>query len=314
MPLLATGPSPSMIETRQGAVECARFGRGPSVLLLHGAMGGYDQGLLLAAAAAGSSGFDFIAVSRPGYLGTPLALGQTPEQQADLCAALLGALAIPRAAVIAISGGGQCALQFALRHPGRCCSLVMISACSAPIAVSLPLRFHLFRLIAHLPAVAAVMRKKMRSDPDRAVSRSIPDPALRARTLNDPEAGPLLLALQESTLEQLAERLPGTRNDIAQSRAPFHYPVERIAAPLLVVHGTADRMAPFAQASELAARVPGAELLAIEGGEHVSIFTHRNVIRPRIERFLNAHLPDDPKPPAPRRDSAVSPSSHSTAS
>ena len=186
MPLLATGPSPSMIETRQGAVECARFGRGPSVLLLHGAMGGYDQGLLLAAAAAGSSGFDFIAVSRPGYLGTPLALGQTPEQQADLCAALLDALAIPRAAVIAISGGGQCALQFALRHPGRCCSLVMISACSAPIAVRLPLRFHLLGLIAHLPAVAAVMRKKMRSDPDRAVSQSIPDPDLASPDLERP--------------------------------------------------------------------------------------------------------------------------------
>jgi pimeloyl-ACP methyl ester carboxylesterase len=277
-------------------------------------MGGYDQGLLLAGAAVGSSGFDFIAVSRPGYLGTPLTLGRTPEEQADLCAGLLDALAVRQAAVVAISGGGQCALQFALRHPGRCRCLVMISACSAPIKDRLPLRFHLFSLMARIPALATSMRKKVRSDPDRAVSRSIPDPELRARTLNDPEAGPLLLALQESTLERLAERLPGTRNDIAQSRAPFDYPLEQITAPLLVVHGTADGAAPFAPARELAARVADSELLAIEGGKHVSIFTHRKVIRPRIEEFLNAHLPEEPKPPAPRRDSAVSPSSHSTAS
>jgi len=38
-----------------------------------------------------------IAVSRPGYLGTPLADGETPEAQADLYAALLDTLGIARA-------------------------------------------------------------------------------------------------------------------------------------------------------------------------------------------------------------------------
>jgi pimeloyl-ACP methyl ester carboxylesterase len=296
---------PTIIGTRRGTVECARTGEGPAVLLLHGAMGGYDQGLILGRSAVGSPAFEYVAVSRPGYLGTPLALGEAPEEQADLCAALLDALAVPQAGVIAISGGGQCALQFALRHPDRCRCLVMISACSAPIAVRLPLQFHLLGLMARVPALTSRMRKRLRTDPERAVRRSIPDPQLRVQTLNDPEAGPLLLALQESTLDRLAERLPGTRNDIAQSRAAFAYPVEQISGPLLVVHGTADRAAPFAQARQLAARVPGAELLAIEGGEHVSIFTHRNVIRPRVERFLCAHLPEEPKPPVPRTESAV---------
>jgi fermentation-respiration switch protein FrsA (DUF1100 family) len=40
-------PEPVVINTSRGAVEYASFGSGPAVLCLHGAMGGYDQGLLL---------------------------------------------------------------------------------------------------------------------------------------------------------------------------------------------------------------------------------------------------------------------------
>lgn len=277
---------PAFIETPRGRVECARSGEGPALLLLHGAMGGWDQGLLLGRVTVGPAGFEFIAPSRPGYLGTPLALGRKPEEQADLCAGVLDALGIRQAAVIAVSGGGQCALQFALRHPGRCRALVMVSACSAPVG-RVPFRFHLMTLMARFPALMARMRRRAEKDPEAATRRSITDPVLRAQTLNDSEAGPLLAALQLSTMERMSERLPGTRNDIVQSRAPFAYPLERIHAPTLIVHGSADRAVPFAQAESLAARLPRAELIPIPGGEHVSIFTHRRQIQPRITEFLS---------------------------
>src|SRR5215472_7409005 len=109
-----------------GGLEYLRSGEGPAVLLLHGAMGGYDQSVRLGRAAIGETGFDGIAVSRPGYLGTPLSAGRKPEEQADLCARLLDRLGIEKAAVVAVSGGGQCALQFALRHPRLCRAVVMI--------------------------------------------------------------------------------------------------------------------------------------------------------------------------------------------
>lgn len=306
--------TPAIAQTALGPIEYARSGRGPAILLVHGAMGGYDQSLLLGAATVNSPEFESIAVSRPGYLGTPLAAGRHPEGQADLCAALLDSLGIPSAAVIAISGGGQCALQFALRHPGRCRCLVMISACSATIRGRPPLRFHLMRLMARIPGMARGMREKALADPERAAARAIPDPEVRQRTLCHPEAGPLMLALQASTLDRVAERMAGTRNDIAQSRARFSYPLERITSPLLVVHGTSDRAAPFEAARALASRVSGAELLAIENGEHVSLFTHLDVIRTRVREFLGTHLPDEPKPPVPRCEPAVKPSTHSTAS
>ncbi len=40
----------------------------------------------------------------------------------------------------------------------------------------------------------------------------------------------------------------------------------------------------------LAERIPGAELVALEGGEHVAIFTHRDEARARVMRFLSAHV------------------------
>ena len=124
------------------------------------------------------------------------------------------------------------------------------------------------------------------ADPEPAARRSIRDPAVRARTLRDPVAGPLFLELQRSTGDRLALRLPGTENDIAETRKELAVPLERIGLPVLSIHGTADAVVPFEGARALTDRVPGAELLAIEGGEHVALFTHLAEIRARVAAFL----------------------------
>jgi pimeloyl-ACP methyl ester carboxylesterase len=285
------GTRPILLATRGGPVEVAVAGDGPAVLALHGAMGGYDQGLILARS-VDAPGFRWVAPSRPGFLGTPRSAGRTPEAQADRHAEVLDALGIGSAAVVAVSGGGPSALQLALRHPDRCWAVVLISACiTGGIDVRLPLAWHAMRLAARVPVLGALMLRRAGADPDRAARRSIPDPALRARTLADPEAGGLLRALQRSTIDRMAARLPGTADDIATSRSDLRFPLERIVAPVLAVHGTADRGAPFGQAEALVRRVPGAELLAIPGGEHVALFTHLGEIRARIGAFLRAHAP-----------------------
>ncbi len=269
-------PAPTIIETRRGRVECAESGVGPAVLLLHGAIGGHDQGMLLGRAAVGWAGFRFISISRPGYLGTPLALGQTPQEQADLCADVLDALGVKQAAVIAVSAGGQTALQFALRYPKRCWGLIMVSACSAQLSVRLPIMFHLMKVMAHMPGLLALTRRES---------------AHQARSLSDPIAGRLLQALNLSTMDRMAQRLPGTENDITQSRQYFAYPLDRIAAPVLIVHGTADEAVPYEQASSLASKVPKSELLTIQGGEHLALFTNRRQIQQRVMHFLLANTP-----------------------
>jgi pimeloyl-ACP methyl ester carboxylesterase len=282
--------SPVMVQTRRGAVQCAFLGEGPAVLALHGAMGAFDQALILART-AGVPGYRYVAPSRPGYLGTPISLGRTPAEQADLYRDLLDELGIERAAVMAVSGGGPSALQFAINHPDRCWGLVIISSVCTRVAERLPLAWYVMRMAARFEPLVAAMQRKAERDPERATRRSIRDPVVRARTMGDPEAGPLLRELQRSTFDRMPLRMPGTENDVAITRGELSFPLERIKAPLLVVHGTRDSAAPFAQAKILAARVSGAELFAIEGGEHVSIFTHRDEVRTRVARFLGAHAP-----------------------
>jgi pimeloyl-ACP methyl ester carboxylesterase len=280
---------PALVSTGKGPVEYAEYGDGPAVLALHGAMGGWDQGLLLARTVAAAR-HRFIGISRPGYLGTPLSAGRSPEEQADLYAAVLDALGVRDAAVMAVSGGGPSALHFALRHRERCRALVLVSTCGGRVTTRLPLAFQVLRLAARWPWLAERMERKAASqDPDAAARRSIPDAAVRERTLADRGAGPLFRELLASTSDRMALRLPGTLNDVAVTRARS-YPLDRIAVPVLVVHGTKDAHVPFPEHGELlAARIPGAELVALEGGEHVAIFTHRDEARARVVRFLAAH-------------------------
>lgn len=282
------GPRPIVVKARRGPVECAVAGDGPAILALHGAMGGHDQAWLLART-IGAPGFRYVALSRPGYLGTPLEVARTPEEQADLYREVLDALGIRDVLVMAVSGGGPSALQFAASHRDRCRGAVIVSSVCVRNEGRLPLAWHVMKLTARCEPLVALMRRKVARDPERAARRSIPDPALRARTVRDPEAGPLLLALQLSTLDRMRQRLPGTESDIATTFGELSLPLERIDVPVLVVHGTADRVAAFAQARRMVERIPGAELLAVEGGDHVTIFTHRGVVRERVVKFLHEH-------------------------
>jgi 2-hydroxy-6-oxonona-2,4-dienedioate hydrolase len=79
-----------MLETASGPIEYAEVGEGRPVLVIHGAGGGYDQGLDLAAGLV-RYGFRVIAVSRFGYLRTPLPKDASPAAQADAHAAVLDA-------------------------------------------------------------------------------------------------------------------------------------------------------------------------------------------------------------------------------
>lgn len=112
--------------TRCGPIEYASAAQGWPVLVVHGAGGGYDQGLDLDESLA-AKGLRIIAMSRFGYLRTPLPPDGSATAQADAHACLLEALGIKRAAVIGASAGAPSAMQFALRHPDRCSALVLLA-------------------------------------------------------------------------------------------------------------------------------------------------------------------------------------------
>jgi non-heme chloroperoxidase len=67
----------------------------------------------------------------------------------------------------------------------------------------------------------------------------------------------------------------------------FRADVAKIDIPVLVVHGTEDRILPYeATAKRLPALVPGLELVSVEGGPHNIGWTHPEVVNKALLEFL----------------------------
>ncbi len=99
-----------LIDTRCGPIEYQEAGAGVPLLAVHGSGGGHDQGMAFAGALA-QHGIQVIAMSRYGYLRTPMRADASAAAQADAHVCLLDALGIGRAAVMGGSAGAPSALQ-----------------------------------------------------------------------------------------------------------------------------------------------------------------------------------------------------------
>lgn len=271
-----------IVDTARGPVEYAITGEGPTLLFVHGIMGGYDQSLLLARLI---HGFTVIAPSRPGYLRTPLATGRTAAEQADAYAALLDALNIPKVAIIGGSGGGPSAIRFALQHPDRCWALVMVSAiCLRPSASTLQ---HYWRWEAIMPSDFTLWVLNGLTF-DALLARTGITPAVRARVERDSDTLDIVRGLVQ--IYPTSNRRIGLVNDLIQTEKAF--PLDGLGSlslPTLVIHGATDPIVPFANGEHVARTVPGAALLAVEGGGHLCIATHRDTTIPVLEEFLRQH-------------------------
>jgi DNA-binding CsgD family transcriptional regulator len=65
----------------------------------------------------------------------------------------------------------------------------------------------------------------------------------------------------------------------------------RVGAPALVVHRRSDRAMPFAQGRELAARLPAARLVALDGDIHLPWFGDSDAVLGAVGAFLDEHHP-----------------------
>lgn len=261
--------------TARGAVEYAIAGTGPAVLVIHGRPGGYDQGLMIARI-LNDPQFQFIALSRPGYLRTPLETGRSPEEQSDALAALLDVLRVPQAAVIALSAGGPAALQFALHDPSRCWGVVLISTRTQRL-VRAPLGPRIMHsVLASSDAMGWLMSSLIGCIPQGIVRRK----------------GIILEGVQ--TFIPYSLRRAGSSNDLFQMTRLPRYPLSEIRKPALVIHGTADRVVAWSNAEFAANAIPQAQLIRIPGAGHGVFFEQHHRLAPKIVEFLKAHAPAGP--------------------
>jgi pimeloyl-ACP methyl ester carboxylesterase len=276
--------SSELVQTALGTVEAIVRGEGPAVLILHGAGGGYDQGMIAIDRLA-DVGYQTIAISRPGYLRTPIETGQTPAEQADACAALLDELNIQSIAIAGVSAGGPPSIQFALRHPDRCWGLLLVSAVNAA---------HPYK---HIPIQEQLVHAGLSTGDfplwvllKTSILPLLSGPkAINKRKLS-PEARERLEILAQ-TIFPLSLRSEGMLNDAKQLKSLPDLPLERIRTPTLVIHGDADRLVPFSHGVRSAETIPNAEFLQIPGGSHLCVITHLEETEPAVMAFLKKHAP-----------------------
>lgn len=270
-----------IIETAAGPVEYAESGSGPPILVIHGAAGGFDQGLLIGSQFL-PSGYRLIAPTRFGYLRAGIPEDASLEAQADAYAALLDALGIDGPLpVVAFSAGGPSGLTFAMRHPQRTSALVIVSAVSYAEPPGEQSRSALEASINRLVGSDFVFWLAVKfATPRVAALLGIP-PATQERlsAADWTEVEEVLTSLQP-----MSARLPGIAVD--QSRDfPPDMPLHTIAVPTLAVHAQDDVLVPFSNAEHTVQSIDGAQLVPIEYGGHF-LAGHAAEARSETEEFL----------------------------
>ncbi|MDP3547287.1 MAG: alpha/beta hydrolase [Phreatobacter sp.] len=252
--------------TGTGPIEYAECGEGTAVLSIHGAGGGFDQGLANAAAFLGS-GYRIVAPSRSGYLGTPLAPGDDPDGEASAHAALLAHLEIESAVVIGASAGARSALDLTILHPNRVRALVLVVPATLspvdPVAIDpSPASALAFRVVN--VGGDFLWWAGSRLAPLRLLRFLGVDPAVFARV------GPLE---QARAMRMLRELLPLSRRVHGINRDSRPDLRERdlaaIRAPTLIVAAEDDLFNTLPAARHLARAIPQAELIVYPAGGHL---------------------------------------------
>ena len=279
-----------IVETRCGRIEYAAVGDGPPVLVVHGAGGGFDQGLGFGMPLV-ERGLRVIAMSRFGYLRTPLPGDASPAAQADAHACLLDALRVDRAVIVGTSAGAPSAMQFALRHADRCAGLVLLvpaafvprpggappvrPSAGTDLMVDTALRSDLLFWVATKVAREALVRFLLATPPE-VVRRATEGEQRRVASIIE-------------HLLPVSPRRLGLMNDSRVVSTLPRYELERIAPPTLAISVKDDLYGTFDVARYTAGHIPGARFRGYASGGHVWVGHQEEIIGEIAAFALDEH-------------------------
>jgi 2-hydroxy-6-oxonona-2,4-dienedioate hydrolase len=272
-----------IIETTQGTVEYATVGQGEPLLVIHGAAGGFDQGLDMTEAAA-RHGFELIAPSRFGYLGSTAHAEITGAAQTAAYVELLSELGIGRVSIIAISAGAWSALDFASRYPDRCKALALIVPASqlppgtrnyggATVRAMFDSDFITWVALKLTPLFPGTMDGLMLGTDSRIVRDAAPAEQARVQRILD-------------HLLPMRARSEGIAFDIKTAASPPPISLKSISCPVLTVSAEDDKFGTASRARQIAASVPHGKTVIYPTGGH-ALVGHYDEALSEVTSFLS---------------------------
>jgi pimeloyl-ACP methyl ester carboxylesterase len=281
------------IQTPFGTLEYAEMGEGEPMLVVHGAEGGFDQGIDMTGATAGR-GYRLIVPSRFGYLRSTMPTNPTTAMQADAYVQLLDHLGIDKVVVVGISAGAWSSLQFAIRHPDRCRALVLLVPANylpagtaihggAIVRAMVHSNFVAWALLKLMPIMPGGMTRMMLGTDSAVVRAADPSEKVRVRQVLD-------------HLLPVSQRIAGMNLDVKTAATHEPYPIEKIACPVLTISAEDDRFGTATRAKYIAASVPDGRAIVFPTGGHALVGHYADALR-EIASFLQTLQARHPRIP-----------------
>lgn len=201
------------------------------------------------------------------------------------------AAGLDRLALLAHSYVGVIAMLYAAAHPERLQRAVLLGpAPPDPAAHPAPppdaTAMAVFARLADLQRTppAGDAEARCRAFWDVLAGLYVADPALAARVAG---WGRCQLPNERGFMSYWTAHVePSLR-----AAAPTDAQLARVTCPVLVVHGTADRSAPYDGGRAWARRLPNARLLTVEGAAHAPWIERPGVVLDAVATFLNGRWP-----------------------
>jgi 2-hydroxy-6-oxonona-2,4-dienedioate hydrolase len=273
-----------LIETACGPIEYQDAGTGIPLLSVHGSGGGFDQGMAFAAPLT-KQGIRVIAMSRFGYLRTPMPTNASAEAQADAHVCLLDALGIRQAAVMGGSAGAPSALQMAIRHPERVSGLILL----VPLAYKPPTNTDSAPPLS--PWVENTMMRVIGSDflfwagsyvaRNQVIKVVLATPPELLKSANPAEQARVNAMLD--TILPVSARAAGLRSDSAMEKSLTSSPLHLVRAPTLIISARDDGYGTYASAEYTASQITGAKFIGFETGGHTWVGHNDEVMTAILE-------------------------------
>ena len=276
----------TLIATRCGPIEVQQAGTGVPLLVVHGSGGGHDQGMAFAGTLA-QHGIRVIAMSRFGYLRTPMPADASAAAQADAHVCLLDALGIQRAAVMGGSAGAPSVLEMAIRHPDRVSALILLVPLAykpqTQVGSAPPMPAWLREVIQRLVGSDFVFWTALHVARDQLIKVVLGTPPELLKTASQHERERVASMLDN--ILPVSSRYAGMTHDSAVGQHLAPAPLESLHLPTLVISARDDRYGTYAGAQYTANGITGAKFLGCQQGGHLWV-GHEDEVTAEVVKLL----------------------------